>query len=74
MALGIKEKDGIIIESSKGFYYYDFQHKNGLKKVLRPRDNANVKKIKIDSMVEIANSKISVKIYPDGNIEIEPSL
>ena len=33
-----------------------------------------IKTMKVFDVVEIANNKISVKIYPDGRINIEPSV
>ena len=80
MAIGKQNKDGIIIKSSKGFnYYHGRNEEHGMRKVqtdpvgLRNRRLA-IKTMKVYDVVEIANNKISVKIYPDGNIIIEPSV
>lgn len=81
MAVGKKSKDGVIIKSSSGFNYYHSMNDDGLKTLLNPtktpgagRKTSKIKTLKTYSVVEIANNQISVKIYPDGRIEIEPSV
>ena len=81
MAIGKKNKDNIIIKSSKGFNYYHGMNDDGLKPLLNPtkrsgagRSPTKVKSLKTYSVVEIANNQISVRIHPDGRIEIEPSV
>ena len=80
MAIGKKSKNGVIIKSKSGFgYYHGRNEEHGLRDVLTdpvgPRNRRlKVKTLKIYETVEIANNKISVRIHPNGNIEIEPSV
>jgi len=80
MAIGKKTKDGIIIKSGKGFEYYHGRNEaHGLRPVLTdpvgPRERRlNINTLKVFSPVSIANNQISVTIFPDGRIEIEPSI
>jgi hypothetical protein len=76
MAVGHKSKDGIIIKSSKGFNYYYGLNDDGLRPVLKEdsKKGQRVKTLKVFEPVEIANNQISVKIYPDGRILVEPSV
>jgi len=81
MAIGKKNKDGVYIKSAKGFNYYHGMNDDGLKPLLNPtkrsgtgRAPTRVKSLKTYSVVEIGNNQISVRIYPDGKIEIEPSI
>jgi len=81
MAIGKRNKDGIIIKSKKGFEYYHGQNDDGLKPLLNPTKTPGVgrrinriKTLKIFDVVEIANNQISVRIFPNGKIEIEPSV
>jgi hypothetical protein len=81
MAIGKKSKDGVIVKSSSGFNYYHSMNDDGLKPLYNPtktsgpgRKPSKIKTLKVYSMVEFANNQISVKIYPDGRIEIEPSV
>ena len=80
MAIGKKSKDGIIIESVKGFKYYHGRNEaSGLRSVLTDPVGSqsrrlNIKTLKIFSPVRVGNNQISVTIYPDGRIEIEPSI
>ncbi len=77
MAIGKKSKDGIIIKSKAGFQYYKGMNDDGLQPLFNPTPNKaknKVKTLKVFDVVEIANNQISVRIYPDGNIEIEPSI
>ena len=80
MAIGKKSKDGIIIKSVKGFKYYHGRNEaSGLRSVLtdpvgtRSR-RLNINTLKTFSPVSIANNQISVTIYPDGRIDITPSI
>ena len=80
MAIGKKNKDGVIIKSAKGFSYYHGMNDDGLKPLVNPtktagtgRATSRIKTLKVYSIVEIANNQISVRIHPDGKIEIEPS-
>jgi hypothetical protein len=76
MAIGKTDKDGIIIKCSDGFNYYYGMNDDGLRPILKEdnKQGQKVKTIKVFEPVEIANNKISVKIYPDGRIDIEPSV
>jgi hypothetical protein len=76
MAIGKQDKDGIIIKCGKGFSYYYGMNDDGLRPVLKEdsKKGQRVKTLKVFEPVEIANNKISVKIYPDGRILIEPSV
>lgn len=76
MAIGKTDKDGIIIKCDDGFNYYYGLNDDGLRPVLKEdsKKGHKVKTLKVYEPVEIANNKISVKIYPDGRIEIEPSV
>ena len=80
MAIGKQNKNGIIIKSKGPFSYYHGRNEaHGLREVLSdpvgPRSRRlKIKTLKIFEPVEIANNKISVKIYPDGRIDIEPSV
>jgi hypothetical protein len=79
-AIGKKSKNGIIIKSTKGFdYYHGRNESHGLRPVLtdpvgtRSR-RLTVKTMKVFHPVSIANNQISVTIYPDGRIDIKPSI
>jgi hypothetical protein len=79
-AIGKKIKNGIIIKSTKGFdYYHGRNEAHGLRPVLtdpvglRSR-RLNVNTLKVFHPVSIANNQISVTIYPDGRIDIKPSI
>jgi hypothetical protein len=81
MAIGKKTKDGIIIKCKNGFNYYHGQNDDGLRPLFNPtktpgtgKSLSKVKSLKVYSVVEFANNQISVRIHPDGNIEIEPSI
>lgn len=81
MAIGKKSKDGIYIKSKSGFEYYHGQNDDGLRPLYNPtktpgagRRVSKIKALKIFDVVEIGNNKISVRIFPDGKIEIEPSI
>lgn len=77
MAIGKKSKNGVIIKSKTGFDFYEFQNDDGLRPLYNPASSKSknrIKTLKVDSVVEIANSQISVRIHPNGNIEIEPSV
>ena len=80
MAIGKKSKNGIIIKSTKGFdYYHGRNESHGLRPVLTDPVGAKsrrltVKTMKVFSPVHIANNQISLTIYPDGRIDIEPSV
>jgi hypothetical protein len=81
MAIGKKSKDGVIIKSKSGFEYYHGQNDDGLQPLYNPtktpgsgRKVSKIKTLKIFDVVEIANNQISVRIFPNGKIEIEPSI
>ena len=80
MAIGKKSKDGIRIRSKTGYRYYHGRNEaHGLRDVLTDpvgpsNRRLNIKELKVYDTVEIANNQISVRIHPDGNIEIEPSI
>ena len=75
MAIGKQSKDGIIIKSKSGFQHYFGPHDGALRETVMPDDpKRKIKTMKVFDVVEIANNKISVKIYPDGRINIEPSV
>ena len=81
MAIGKKNKDGVIIKCKNGFNYYHGQNDDGLRPLFNPtktpgsgKTQSKVKSLKVYSVVEIANNQISVRLYPDGKIEIEPSI
>ena len=81
IAIGKKRKDGVIIKCPIGFNYYHGQNDDGLKPLLNPtktagtgRKQSRIKTLKVHSPVHIANNQISVTIYPDGRIDIVPSV
>ena len=80
VAIGKKSKNGIIIKSDKGFEYYHGRNEaHGLRQVLTdpvgPKSRRlGIKTMKVFSPVHIANNQISVTIYPDGRIDITPSI
>ena len=74
MPIGKTAKNGIIIKSNSGYnYYHGMSDKNGLRE-LSPSPRGRVKTLKVFDVVEIANNKISIKIYPDGKVVVEPSI
>jgi hypothetical protein len=73
MAIGIKEKDGVIIHCTDGFNYYNGLSDSSLRPVYRPRDNATVRTMKSYEVVSVANNVVSVTVYPDGKVLVEPS-
>ena len=81
MAIGKTHNDGVIIKSTAGFNYYNGVGDNSLRELYNPtkgqasgRSQFKINTLKVFDVVEIANNKISVRIFPDGKIEIEPSI
>jgi len=77
MPIGEKNKNGVIIKCPVGFNYYHTQNDEGLRPLFNPstsRANNRVKTLKVDRVVEVANNKVSVRVHPDGNIEITPNV
>ena len=81
MAIGKKSKDGVYIKSKSGFEYYHGMNDDGLQPLYNPtktpgpgRKLSKINSLKVFNVVEIANNQISVRIFPDGKIEIEPSI
>ena len=75
MALGDTKKDGVIMKCESGFQYYHGNNDDGLRPLMKEGNLAHhrVKTIKVYEMVEIANNYVSVRIYPDGRVEVIPS-
>ena len=80
MAIGKKSKNGIIIKSTKGFdYYHGRNEAHGLRPILTDPVGEKSRRLKVHTLkvfspVHIANNQISLTIYPDGRIDIEPSV
>ena len=74
MAIGLQSKEGVIIKSEEGFTYYKSPNEAARADLYMPdQPNRRIKTLKVDHMVEIANNYVSVRVYPDGRIEVEPS-
>jgi len=71
--LGKKQKNGVIVKVKKdSFNYYNGQTDANLKPLFK-NNGSKIKTVKVYEPVEIANNTISVKVYPNGDVDIKPN-
>lgn len=72
MTLGKQKKDGVIIRCNEGFKYYYGLNDHGLRPIMKEGSKKShlVKTIKTHEVVEIANNKYTVTMYPNGDIAV----
>lgn len=75
MTLGQKDKDGVIIKCKDGFKYYYGMNDHGLRPVMKEDSKKGhiVKTMKTHEVVEIANNKYTVIVYPNGDVSMIPN-
>ncbi len=69
--LGKRNKDGVILKvKNQAFHYYNGMNDESLKPIIRERDNAQVKTIKVYESVTVANKMVSITLHPDGSYQV----
>ena len=77
---GDTSKDGVVIKCKSGFNYYKGNGDSSLEPIVVEKDYTRskdgkslVKTIKVSEPVTIANNVMTVTVYPDGTIKVNPN-
>jgi hypothetical protein len=72
---GDTKKDGVIMKCKSGFQYYYGLNDDGLYPIYKQgsKSGSKVKTVKVFEPVTIANNQMTVTVFPNGKISVEPN-